>query len=710
VEQGQVSLQHFQDRILPEAAALAKQEADTFTPSQHCKDMVNGFNHFLQTTATVGYNTTDGTAIIGNWFEKYGIQNLTHVQNYLTWERNQGAKTLLLEIRDLAKTQLAAENIHPPAPDAPAELGAAYVKQLEAKKAKLLKAPPAPLFKPTEEGYQALLQELLAKPGHDKMKEYLELNETLMETGLVPPLAQLLHANKDAKVETIESTLYGLLGQTKENTTPELQETFTHFSNSIQDSLSKHSRNRVEDLENARTFIRMQAELTQLRQAFKQHVGEQHGLYQHTNGEEGSRIITTAPPPFNPNFAFTSNLKPQLIETQRLQPNSPLHLPVGTSLAYTNLSNTNLANAQLVGANFTGSNLSGTNLNGANLTSANLNNVNLTDSHIAGTIFGNAQLSRANLSGAEGFAPNFAHARLDGANLQQATLPKANFTNAHLEGADATLAQLQNTVFTQAKLTEGNFSGANLANAQLDDLYSTGKTQFIGANLTDANLSRSEFNNGVDFASATLNNANLSNSKFGNSDVNVGTNFMAARNNWGLHEGSEALKQLEQLEANGINTHLPASLMGANLQGAEIQHTDLVGVDLSRANLANSKVKYSDLSNANLEKAILYDINLYGNNMMHTNLDQITVNGESWFRKNDFTNALFSPDGQDPRNLSKVLSFRNIEDNTDNSLANNRTVILPEDPKVIEQREAAATEQQNKKNKGFFNGLFNRGN
>jgi hypothetical protein len=95
---------------------------------------------------------------------------------------------------------------------------------------------------------------------------------------------------------------------------------------------------------------------------------------------------------------------------------------------------------------------------------------------------------------------------------------------------------------------------------------------------------------------------------------------------------------------------------------------------------------------------------------MHTNLDQITVNGESWFRKNDFTNALFSPDGQDPRNLSKVLSFRNIEDNTDNSLANNRTVILPEDPKVIEQREAAATEQQNKKNKGFFNGLFNRGN
>lgn len=57
VAQGQVRLQQFQDRILPEAAALAKQEADTFTTSQHCQDMVNGFNHFLQTAATVGYDT-----------------------------------------------------------------------------------------------------------------------------------------------------------------------------------------------------------------------------------------------------------------------------------------------------------------------------------------------------------------------------------------------------------------------------------------------------------------------------------------------------------------------------------------------------------------------------------------------------------------------------------------------------------------------------
>lgn len=557
------------------------------------------------------------------------------------------------------------------------------------------------------------------------MKEYLKLNEALMQIELVPQLAQLLHANKDVQLETIKNTLYGLLGQKAENATPQLQEIFTHFGKSIQKSLLKHSRNKIEDLENARTFTRMQAELMQLRQAFKQHIGEQFGLYQTTNGEQGSRIITAPPPLLNPNnFAFTSNLKPQLIETQRIQPNSPLHLPVGTSLAYTDLSNTNLANAELIGANLTGSNLNGTNLNGANLVQAELVDANLTNSHIAGTVFDNAQLLRANLSGAEGLAPNFAYARLGGANLRQANLHKANFTNAHLEGADLTLAQLPEAILTKAELQHGTFLGANLTGAQLNNLSScaTRNTNFAGANLTKANLSKSHFvgdsyyhqtdellqqqlrlkQGETTFASATLEGANLTNTKLGASGPRDKETTHAPITYFGDANGITNLtpEQREALEAHGIDINQAASFKNAILEGAEISHVNLEGANLTNANLTNATIRDSNLRHANFADTNLSDTRLMFNDASYSLLPNAHFNEKTDLRKNNFTGAEFNTEGVAKKDLSKTLNYYYVLDDGNNSLTNNRTVILPEDPKKIAQREAEAAEQA--KNSSLF--------
>ncbi len=152
---------------------------------------------------------------------------------------------------------------------------------------------------------------------------------------------------------------------------------------------------------------------------------------------------------------------------RKIDPGSPVHLPIGIKLPGAQLAGTDLENivlhqAELQGADFRSANLTGTDLTRSDLTGSVLDSAVLTGVKLEGAVLKGADCTGAqmwglDLGGKDLQGCKLRRAALSGADLSKVNLDRVDVSYANLEGARLSGARLQGTDFTGAYLVRAGF-------------------------------------------------------------------------------------------------------------------------------------------------------------------------------------------------------------------------------------------------------------